>query len=53
VLAKRLILQLVYASTLKREVPEDVDIMVVMELTGGMAKFHLICGTDPLICSRG
>jgi hypothetical protein len=32
-------LQLVDASTLKREVAEGVDIMVVRELTGGMAKF--------------
>lgn len=40
-LTNRLILQLVDASTLKREVAEGVDIMVVRELTGGMVKFRL------------
>jgi isocitrate/isopropylmalate dehydrogenase len=48
-LTKRLILQLVDASTLKREVAEGVDVMVVRELTGGMAKFSLNTDHDFLL----
>jgi isocitrate/isopropylmalate dehydrogenase len=49
VLTKRLILQLVDASTLKREVAEGVDIMVVRELTGGMANMdHIFLLPFPL-----
>jgi 3-isopropylmalate dehydrogenase len=42
-------LQLVDASTLKREVPEGVYIMAVRELIGGMAKFRLNMNHDFLL----